>query len=104
MHETRFRKIMFGEPTYPVSTLQKIMLATVFALGTQREHKIDKQHEIDMPNVNPTRMLAKGRIFHQLTLGFALGWLGSMLGPRGLISNWWNIGFFSRWRIKLRMK
>ena len=30
-----------------------IPLDTVFALGTQREQTGDKQHEINMPNVNP---------------------------------------------------
>ena len=39
---------------------------TAFALGTQRDQKGDKQHEIDMPNSYPMRT-----IFHQLALGLA---------------------------------
>ena len=46
---------------------------TVFVLRTERKQKGDKQHEIDMPNTNPMRMVANTPIFHLRMLGLASG-------------------------------
>ena len=55
-----------------MESLADISLETAFAVGTQC--KQDKQHKIDIPNANPTLMLAIFHtIFHWLVLGVALG-------------------------------
>ena len=66
-----------------VSELNCCSIPELLVLGSQRILKIDKENEMDMPNVNPMRILANSTIFHQLMLGFTLGWLGFVFGPRG---------------------
>ena len=77
---------------YRLMSIAHIPPETAFRLGTQREEKVHKQHEIDMPDANPMRTCPTQTIFHCLVLGLALGWLGFMLGilgfalgPRGFV-------------------
>ena len=46
---------------------------TTYALATQHEQKLDKQHEIDMPNAIPSKKSPDATIYHLLSLGVALG-------------------------------
>ena len=45
-------------------------------LASQLKQKVDKQHESEMPNMNPMRKLPNAAIFHWVMLGFVLGKLG----------------------------
>ena len=53
-------------------SLACISLDIAFALGTQRDQKQDKQHEIYMPNANPALAYPTPPIFHLLALGVGI--------------------------------
>ena len=58
----------------PVGSLKaSITQETAFVLGNTAGKKGNKQHEIDMSNANPRRMLLNPTTFHLLTLRIALG-------------------------------
>ena len=45
----------------------------------------DKQHEIDMPNVNPNANVNQLDHIPTLALGLTLGWTGLAMGMRGFL-------------------
>ena len=62
---------LVSDTMYIFFILVHIPPETAFVLSTQCEQKIDKQHEIDMPNVNvsPMQVLANTTIFHTCWYG-----------------------------------
>ena len=61
-----------------------IPLDIAFVLGTQRDQKRDKQHEIYLPNANPALVYPTRTIFHWPALGVTQI-LGFALAPQSLL-------------------
>ena len=80
--------ISFTSPGYGTSKAH-IPPEIVFTLGTQREGAGNKQHEMYMPNANPTLAHPTRTIFHWLALGPALGIIGLHWALLALVGHYW---------------